>query len=203
MGDGLDIALPADGVVAVRVLEKGHRQDRVVEHDRRVVLVAVHLGQHRAAFGLDLLSRDQKPRHPVGLDAQGEIEVLGRQGLEEGDLVEPGVAVPLAADGVDRAHELGVREVRARPEGHVLEEVRQTGAADVLVAGPDPVERLDADHRQLGRLEDDQREAVRESYRASPRPDRTPRRATRPPRAAPSFRSTSRAGVSSAAVSGR
>ncbi len=47
----------------------------------------------------------------------------------------------------------------------MLEKVGQTGAADVLVAGADPIERLDADHRQLGRLEDDQGEAVAEPER--------------------------------------
>ena len=120
----------------------------------------MHLAQHRAALGLHLGRRYQQPLHPVGLDPQCQIEMLGRQGLEIGRLIEPGVAVPFAADRVDRAHELGVWEVFAGAKGHVLEKVGEAGAPDVFIAGADTVEHLHADHRRGRHLEDDQREAV-------------------------------------------
>ena len=40
----------------------------------------------------------QQPCHAVGLDLECQVEVLCGHGLEVGRLVEPGIAVPLAAD---------------------------------------------------------------------------------------------------------
>ena len=51
--NAVDVAFPANRVVAIRVRKKRREQQRVDQHRRRVVFVHVHLGEHGAALCLD------------------------------------------------------------------------------------------------------------------------------------------------------
>ena len=54
-------------------------------------------------------------RHPLGFDEQHPIERVARRGLEIRRLIDPGVAVPAAAELLDDALHLVARDVGRCP----------------------------------------------------------------------------------------
>ena len=68
--------------------------------------------------------------------------------------------MPLTADRVDTAHDLGVREIFGRPEGHVFEEVCEARLARDLIPCADAVEHLYAGHREIAIDEQQDGQAV-------------------------------------------
>ena len=154
------VALPADRVIAVGMREQRGVDDGIVQDRRGIVLVAVQLREHGPALGLDLLLREEQAPQSVGFDAQREVELVLRQRLEVGRLVDPGVAVPLAADAGDAGRHLRGREVLRCAEGHVLEVMREARAPILLVTRARAIEHLNAHDGQAALLEHDQLEAV-------------------------------------------
>jgi hypothetical protein len=108
------------------------------------------LVHHHLALHLQLLGghRRQQPAHAVGLQPQAELEVRGGQRLVVVGAVVPGRAVGDAADLLDVAEVVVGADVLAALEEHVLEEVREAGAARRLVLRADVVPEVDGDERQ-------------------------------------------------------
>ena len=96
----------------------------------------------------------------VGLQAQGQLQVLGRQVLKVGGVVLGGEGIDFAALGLEQTGELlGTQFLRA-PEHKVLKEVTDAGDAGKLVSGADLVMHLQGNHRHRLVREHHQGEAV-------------------------------------------
>ena len=95
-------------------LERGGG-DLHVEELFRIVLAALELGNDdgplRLAFGRVV----EALVHPLRLDEEHPIEGVGRRGFEVGGLIDPGVAVPAAAELLDDALDLIARDVARCP----------------------------------------------------------------------------------------
>ncbi len=159
---------PDDGVrVGVAVGEQ------VLEDDRerpavRLVLALPLLVLYDVALIVELLDRQrvEQERHTIGLEPQGVLERLARNGLEvvRAVVVRRSVDAPRAEV---RASALGERQVLALHvlralEHHVLEEVGKAGAAGLLVLRADVVPQVDVYGGQLVIFMEDDLEAVRE-----------------------------------------
>ena len=112
----LDLVHPADDRNAVRVVDEERRRHR--------------LGQLRSRIGLDThpallendvpLGRDdgiveEQVRHPIGLEVHHRAEMLARDALEIGGVVERGEGVLLAAEAGDDLRELARRDASRCP----------------------------------------------------------------------------------------
>ena len=147
--------------------EVGHQQlvgaavGRVLE-----VLAPLVLDHVALVVELLLVGLVEQRRQTIGLDPQQRLEVGRRHGREVVGAVAAGGAVDAALAEVG-AHLLDQREVLAghvrRPlEHHVLEEVREAGAARRLVLRADVEPLVDVDDRQLAIDVQDQLQAVRQ-----------------------------------------
>ena len=117
-----------------------------------------------------LAERVEEGRHPVGLEPQGQLELVRRQRLEVVRPVEPGRAVHRPAGGLDERDVLGLGDVPRALEHDVLEEVGEAGLAGDLVLGPDVVPEVDRDDRGEVVLGHDDAQAVVEALVAERRP---------------------------------
>ena len=141
--DVLDVAARADRRLAV-VVPLEHRGQRLLEQDAPgVVLAHLHLVAHHRHLGVEILARDERVDHRVGLPAEvpAQVVVVGREAGEVVGAVDPGRAV-----GAQPAlGELGPhRAVRRRAlEDQVLQQVRHAGLAVVLVARADVIGHVD------------------------------------------------------------
>ena len=116
---------------------------------------------HLALVGERVLV-DPERRHPVGFEPQHQRQVLRRHRLPEHRLVVGRVGVALAADRRDhRRVRLGLDVLRAL-EHQVLEEVREAGAARLLVLRADVIPELQVHDRRRVVLGQDHRQAVRQ-----------------------------------------
>jgi hypothetical protein len=126
----LEVRHAADRRVLVRM-----RRERVVVDDLVQPSVRLVLDAHPPLF-LDHLTLaaerrivDAQRRHAIGFEPQRQRQVLRRQRLPEHRLVFGRVGVAAAADaGDDRRVRLGLDVLRAL-EHHVLEQMREAGAA--------------------------------------------------------------------------
>ena len=144
----LQIGEPADRRVAVRMRFERGRDDFLIEELIGVVFTAVQLRDDHGAFRFAIVRMVQAVRHPLGLDEEHPIErVFGRR-LEIRCLIDPGVAVPTAAELLDDAFDLIARDVGGALEIHVLDPVRHAGQARALVLRADLVP---APHRRQRR----------------------------------------------------
>ena len=158
-------------VVDRRRLEILHAADRRVlvgMHGERLVVddlvqpaVRLVLDPHPALFlddlalGLEDLLVDPQRRHAIGLEPEDERQVLRRERLPEHRRVFVRVGVALPADARDqRRVPFGLDVLRAL-EHHVLEEVREAGAARPLVLRADVVPDLGVHDRRRVILEQD------------------------------------------------
>ena len=147
-GHRLDVRQPADRRVVVRVgLERGRGQ-LDVEQLLGIVLAAFDLGDDHRALGLALGGLVQAVSHPLGLDEEHAIERVAGGGLEVGRLVDPGIAVPGAAERLDEPLHPVARDVGRALEVHVLDEVRGSRETRPLVLRAHAVP---APHRGDGR----------------------------------------------------
>ena len=142
-----------------------HRE-RVVEDDLRQPAVRLVLDAHAPLFLDDqplLLERvlvDAEGCHPIGLEPQDERQVLRGRGLPEHRRVFVRVGVALAAHARDeRGVGFGLDVLRAL-EHHVLEQVREPGAARPLVFRADVIPDLHVHDRRRVVLGQDDGQAV-------------------------------------------
>ncbi len=97
-----------------------------------------------------LRERVEQEAHAIALEPQRELELVRRHRLEVVRAIEIGRAVHRR--GARALEELEVRVLGDVPralEHHVLEQVREPGAAGDLVAGADVVPRVDGDERDV------------------------------------------------------
>ena len=84
---------------------------------------------HRLALVVDVLLRDRRRPHAIGLEKQHHVELVRRHLLEVDRVILVGLPVVVAAVVLDEAGELAVGDVLRALEHQVLEQVREAGAA--------------------------------------------------------------------------
>ena len=162
----LQVARPAERRVTIAVGLEGGAGHLGVEQLLGVVVPAVELGQDDGALGLAVVGVVEPIGHPLGLDEEHPVERLARGGLEIGGLVDPGVAVPAAAELLDDALDLVARDVGGPLEVHVLHPVGDAGQAPGFVLRANLVPAPHRRERSCVRLLDEHGEPVVE-YRTS------------------------------------
>ena len=114
--------------VAVRVGGEGGAPDCVVEVAHRLILAAVEFVEDHRPLALHLVRVDERAAHPVGLNLDGEREVLFREEFVVVRPVQPRRRVDLRADaleGVEDGRPLRLVEPLGPLEHEVFEEVRR------------------------------------------------------------------------------
>jgi hypothetical protein len=129
----LEVLQPADGRVAVGVHAERAGRQLGVEQLLRIVLAALQLRDDDRALRLAVVRLVEARAHALGLDEQHAVERIAGRGFEVGGLVDPGVAVPGAAEPLDDALHLVTRDVARALEVHVLDPVGDAGEARPLV----------------------------------------------------------------------
>ncbi len=110
-----------------------------------------------------LAERIEQGRHPVRLEPQRELELVGGQRLEVVRPIEPGRAVHRPAGGLHERDVLGLGDMARALEHDVLEQVREAGLARDLVLRADVVPQVDGDDRSEVILGHDDPQAVGQS----------------------------------------
>ena len=123
---------------------------------RLVVVALAALVLHDVALRaeLRLVERVEEKAHAIGLEPERGLEIVRRIGLPVARPVEVRLAVVAAADAFGELVVHAVRHVARAGEHHVLEHVREAGAADDLVLRADVIDHVDGDGRRrvvLGR----------------------------------------------------
>ena len=160
---GFEVGHAPDRRVLVRV-----RRERVVVDDLRQPAVRLVLDAHPPLF-LDHLALaterfvvDAQRRHPIRFEPERQRQVVGRQRLPEDGLVFGRVGVAATADaGDDRRVRIRLHVLRAL-EHHVLEEMREPGAAGTLVLRSDVIPDRDVHDWRRVILGQDHAEPVRQ-----------------------------------------
>ena len=91
------------------------RGQLLIEQLIGIVLAALQLRDDDRALRLAVVGMIQAVGHPLGLDEQHAIERVARRRLEIRRLIDPGVAVPAAAELLDDALDLVARDVGRAP----------------------------------------------------------------------------------------
>ena len=141
----LDVGAVADGRLAVVVPFVGDGRHPLRQHALGRVLARLELVADHGELGREVFGLDRAVDHAVGLELDGELEVLvaGRQGLEVVGPIDPGRAVEL---GPALLHGPGDVGVGGRPlEDHVLQQVGHAGLAVALVPRADQDRQVDGD----------------------------------------------------------
>ena len=106
-GDALDVLHPADDGLPVGVRLEGEGADLLAEEAARIVLgPRAALLDDDLALGGDLLGIEQEVLHPIGLEVQHEVELVGGDVDEVRGHVLRGEGVVLAAVLLDEPGEL-------------------------------------------------------------------------------------------------
>ena len=147
---GVQILHRADRRMVVRVALREHRRLeplRGAPVGPVVVALALLVLDDLALVVEGLLAEgvEQAP-HAVGLQPEGQLEVVARDRLVVVGAVDPGGAVERPAGAGDQAEVLGLADVAGALEHHVLEEVGEPGLARPLVPGADVVPDVDGGH---------------------------------------------------------
>ena len=167
-----------DDVVDGRGAQVGHRSDYrvlvgevlerelVADLERAAVGLVVDaeppLFLHGVALVVEVRLGDVERPHAVGLEEEREIELVGGQDLVVERPILVGRPVHRAAVGEDEMRVLAGADVRGALEHHVLEEVREPGAALALVARADVVVDRDGEDRRRVIFRDDHAQPVLE-----------------------------------------
>ena len=164
--DAPEVLRPADDGVAVRVrLERDGRHFLGQEALGIVFGARAPLLDHDLALGVDLLGVEQQVVHPVRLEVEHEVELVG----DEVDVVRShvlrGERVVLSAVLLYEPGELAGPVVRCALEHHVLEEVGDPGGSAVLVPRADAIPGLDGHDRAAMVLQQQHAQAVLERGR--------------------------------------
>ena len=118
-----------------------------------VLLVGEHL----------LVELVEQEAHPITLQPQRQLELIGRQVLEIVGAIETGGAVHERCAGALEVLEVHVlADVTRALEHHVLEQVGETGAARGLLGRADVIPNIHADDGEAAVLVEDHLETVRE-----------------------------------------
>ncbi len=147
---GVEILHGPDGRVLVgpialvdELLEAEHRG-----HVRRVLDAHAVLFLDDRALVFEVALRDVERLHAVGLEPEAEGELARREHLEVVRAIFARRAVERAAVARHELEVLAARHVLRALEHHVLEQVREAGAAADLVAAADVVDDVHGDGRR-------------------------------------------------------
>jgi hypothetical protein len=110
-----------------------------------------------------LRQRVEEGPHPVRLEPEGQLDLVGRDGLVVVRPVQPCRPVAGPADRLEEREVLGLADVRAALEHDVLEQVGEARLAGLLVLRADGVPDVDGRDRREVVLGDDQAKAVVEA----------------------------------------
>ncbi len=163
-GGGVQVGHRTDGRVVVRVAV-GVDHGRQLLERRAVGHVVVAL----AALVLDdvplvlhglFVERGEQRAHPVGLQPERELQLMGRHGLEVVGALEARGAVEGAAGALHQLEVAVPLDLRGALEHQVLEEVSQARTALDLVAGTDVVPEADRGDRGQVVLGEDHPQAI-------------------------------------------
>jgi hypothetical protein len=129
---------------------------------RLVVDAPAALVLHDVALVVELLlgHGGQQARHAIGLEPQGELQLVAGQGLEVVGSVEPGARVQGATGRLHEAEVLALLHVRRALEHHVLEQVGEARLAGLLVPAADVVPEVDRHERRAGVAREDDAQPV-------------------------------------------
>ena len=116
--------------------------------------------EHDLPLGRQLLLDDAQVGHAVGLHAHHHLEPVGGDGLVITGDVEVGEGVLATAVARDDAREFTGPERGCALEHHVLEEVRDAGAAEDLVGTAHLVDQHLGDDRCAARRQHDHLQSV-------------------------------------------
>src|SRR6267142_1031928 len=141
----LDVGALADGRIAVVVPWIGELLHALEQHRARAVLAHLELVAHHGHLAVQVLARDARGHHAVGLHGERPVQVFRRrrEGLEVVGAVVRGRPVPARAAARQLALDVG--EALRALEQHVLEEVRHAFLAVALVARADEVHDVHGD----------------------------------------------------------
>ena len=131
---------------------------------RDVVVALAPLFLHDLALDVELLLRErgEEEAHAVRLQPEPEREIVRREGLEVIRAIEERRAVEHAAHRLHVAEVLVVADVLRAGEEHVLEQMREAGAAGAFVLRADVIPEVDGHQRRGVVLVEDDAEAVGE-----------------------------------------
>ncbi len=144
----LQVGHIADDFVMIAVHAEGRRADGLAELKERLILAALPLGDDHRALGFDLLLGEGAVDHAVGLQAQGQVNFIGRHGLEVRRPVHVGEGVPMATLARDGFVQHVGGELGCALELHVLHPVRDAGDAGDFIARADAIPHPVADDRR-------------------------------------------------------
>ena len=159
----LEILHAADGRVLV-----GMDRERLVVDDFVQPPVGLILDAHAPLFldhfalGLEHLLVDAQRGQAIGFEPEHERQVLRRERLPEDRRVFVRIGVALAADARDPRRMPFRLDVLRALEHHVLEEVRESGTARLLVLRADVVPDLSVNDRRRMIFEEHDLETVRQ-----------------------------------------
>ena len=157
----------ADDVRVVRMaLRKERVKHRLFDDAVRLVLDALApLVSHDVLLigEAGLIDDVEEIAHAIRLEPQRQLELVRRHRFEVVRAIEIGGAVDVAAAGAFDGLEVRVgRHVLRRLEHHVLEEMREPGAAGLLIRGADVVPQIHRHERQPMILRQDHIQAIRQ-----------------------------------------
>ena len=164
---------PAQDRVAIRVPQVGDGLVGLVEPGLGRLHLARPLLADHLPLGLDLVAGRTGPAHPVGLDLQGKLPAVGREGEPEVRAVLAGLGVGLPPGDERELVDLPLGESLGPLEQHVLEEVGQPRLSRRLVERTDRIKQV-ADHDRHALARQDQ--ARRPLSRARSKTGRSPAR---------------------------
>ncbi len=134
------LGLADDGMAVWSFLAEQERQDGLLLQVPRPVFVTLQLGDDGALLLLELvLLVDPQVAHAVGLDLQGDLPAVGGEVEMEDGIVGVGVGVVGAAVTLCDLVDVPGHDLVGALEHQVFEVVRQAGAVQFLVGGPDLV----------------------------------------------------------------
>ena len=115
---------------------------------------------HRLPLVVDVLLRDGRRPHAIGLEEEDHVELVCRHLLEVERMVLVGLPVMVAAVVLDEPGQLAIGDVLRTFEHQMLEQVREAGAPLPLVPRPDVVGHGHRHHRRRAIGRDDHAQAV-------------------------------------------
>ncbi len=131
---GLQIGQVADDLMVVRVDAESGGLHLLTQAEERLILLALPLGDDHRALGLHLLGVKQAVDHAVGLQAQGQLDLVGRQRGEVSGPIQVGECIPVAPIARDQAIRHPRGKLRRALEEHMLHPMRDARDTGRLIA---------------------------------------------------------------------
>ena len=128
-----NVALDADGGLAVVVIGEGGGVEALKKHAARIVVAALEFVSHHGHFAVQIFLRDEAVDHAIRLQRERKTQVIGvcRELLVIVGALATGSAVPAHAAGGEFLEHF--RIFRCAFEHQMFEQMRHAGLAVALV----------------------------------------------------------------------